>query len=73
VILLKLKSSKVNPASLEKLTVPRLSDILQFLSIKTFKDVRLEINDSEELPFRISPIRKLVNLVRFDRLAGIGP
>uniref|UniRef100_A0A0A8Y668 Uncharacterized protein n=1 Tax=Arundo donax TaxID=35708 RepID=A0A0A8Y668_ARUDO len=73
VILLKLKSNKVNPARLEKFTVARLSDILQFLNIRTFKDVKLLIKANEELPFTISPIRKLVNLVRLDNLAGIGP
>lgn len=73
VILLKLKSSKVNPARLEKFTVARLSDILQFLNIRTFKDVKLLINDNEELPFTISPIRKSVNLARLDKLSGIGP
>jgi hypothetical protein len=33
----------------------------------------LLIKASEELPFTISPIRKFVNLVNFDKLAGIGP
>jgi hypothetical protein len=37
------------------------------------KEVRLLIKASEELPFTISPIRKFVNLVNFDKLAGIGP
>jgi hypothetical protein len=73
VILLKLKSNKVNLPSLEKFTVLRLSDILQFLNIRIFKDVRLLIKASEELPFTISPIRKLVKLDKLDKLAGIGP
>jgi hypothetical protein len=73
VILLKLKSSKFNRESLVKFTAPRLSDILQFLNIRTFKDVRLLIKANEELPFTISPIRKLVNLVNLEKLAGIGP
>uniref|UniRef100_A0A0A9DAI8 Uncharacterized protein n=1 Tax=Arundo donax TaxID=35708 RepID=A0A0A9DAI8_ARUDO len=72
-MLLKLKSSKINSASLEKLTVPRLPDSLQFLNIRIFKDVRLLIKANEELPFTISPIHKFVNLVRLDKLFGIGP
>ena len=72
-ILLKLKSRYVRFANFEKSTSPRLPDILQFLNIMLLKEVRLLIKASEELPFTISPIRKFVNLVNFDKLAGIGP
>lgn len=72
-ILLKLKSSMVKFSSLEKSTLLILSDILQFLNIRIFKDVRLLTKANEELPFTISPIRKLVKLVKLEKLAGIGP
>jgi len=45
----------------------------KYVADRTFKDVKLLINDNEELPFTISPIRKSVNLVRLDKLSGIGP
>jgi len=57
VILLKLKSIKFNLANREKFTDARLSDTLQFLKIRVFKDVMLLMNASEELPLSISPIR----------------
>jgi len=57
VILLKLKSSKFSLANREKFTDARLSDTLQFLKIRVFKDVMLLMNASEELPLSISPIR----------------
>jgi hypothetical protein len=56
-MLLKLKSSKFNVANCEKFTDARLSDILQFLKTKVFKDAMLLMNASEELPFTMSPIR----------------
>jgi hypothetical protein len=59
VILLKLKSSKVNVANLEKSIASRLPDNLQFLNIRLLRDVILLINPNEELPFTISPIRLL--------------
>jgi len=41
---------------------------------RVFKDVRLLRKASEEeLPFNISPIRKLANWTRLERVAGIGP
>jgi hypothetical protein len=73
VILLKLKSSKVNVANLEKSIASRLPDNLQFLNIRLLRDVILLINPNEELPFTISPIRKFVNFVRLEKPAGIGP
>lgn len=74
VILLKLKSSKFKLVNFEKSVDTSLSDILQFLRIRVFKDVRLLRNVSEEeLPFNISPIRKLASRPRLERVAGIGP
>jgi hypothetical protein len=72
-ILLKLKSRKANFVNFEKSTAPRSPDILQFLNTRIFKDVRLLTKANEELPLTISPIRKVVNLVRLDKLSGIGP
>jgi hypothetical protein len=74
VILLKLKSSKFKLVNFEKSMDTSLSDILQFLKTRVFKDVRLLRKASEEeLPFNISPIRKLANWTRLERVAGIGP
>jgi hypothetical protein len=74
VILLKLKSNKFRLVNFEKSTDTSLSDILQFLKTRVLKDVRLLRNASEEeLPFNISPIRKLVNWSRLEIVAGIGP
>jgi hypothetical protein len=74
VILLKLKSNKLNFEKFEKSIDTSLSDILQFLKTRVVKDVILVMNASEEeLPFTISPIRKLVNWPRLERVAGSGP
>jgi len=73
VILLKLKSNKFRFANCEKFTDARLSDILQFLKINVLKDVMLLMNVSEELPFTMSPILKLVSWTRLERVAGSGP
>jgi hypothetical protein len=74
VILLKLKSSKFKLVNFEKSIDASLSDILQFLKTRVLKDVMLLMNASEEeLPFNISPIRKLVNWTRLERVAGSGP
>jgi hypothetical protein len=53
----KMPYSKFNVANCEKFTDARLSDILQFLKTKVFKDAMLLMNASEELPFTMSPIR----------------
>jgi len=65
--------SKFKFASCEKFTDAKLSDILQFLKIKVFKDVILLMNTSEELPLTMSPILKLVSWTRLDRVVGSGP
>jgi len=52
--------SKSNTESCEKFTDARLSDMWQFLKTKVFKDVMLLMNASEELPFTMSPICKVV-------------